>query len=106
MNPSQVRAIVQIIQEVEKAQSPCHNRPQWKRIEIDTDKSTHGQIYLVTEFGSENDEHTMASVFCRDFRIFSIGKKGAITLLNGEKTGRRKDNYRYGLWEAVHSLAK
>lgn len=45
--------------------------------------------YSIT-VGRVDDENTMASVFCRDYRHFSIGKKGGVKLFTASSNGKTK----------------
>lgn len=54
---------------------------EFKRIEVAV---RHGSVYLVTEHGMKNDEGTMASVLCRDYRHVAVGERGQLRLLNAK----------------------
>lgn len=71
-------------------------------------------VFLVAVIGMKNDEHTMASLFCREKRHICVGPNGGVSLLNAgrfvkDKEGNlkrvpRKSNTD-GYWNCVHSLA-
>lgn len=56
-------------------------------------------IFLKITTGMKNDDHTMASVFCRPTRLIMITQNGGCQLLNAKKGEKTK-----GVWNCVHAL--
>ena len=62
---------------------------------------------FVLEVGRVGDEGTMAEVFCRDRRHFFVGKKGGVSLVSVDKSGKLKTfGYKKltGLFNSTHAL--
>lgn len=60
--------------------------------------------YLVIELGMVNDEGTMASILCRNYRHISIhgtGRRKGYHLLNAKKKTESK-----GYWNVLHALTR
>jgi len=89
-----------------------HEYKQWEITPSSVASSKH--VFLFAEIGKKNDEHTMASIFCREKRHICVGPNGGVSLLNAgrfvkDKEGNlkrvpRKSNTD-GYWNCVHSLA-
>lgn len=47
-----------------------------------TIRDSYGDAYIDVEIGVKNDDGTMAEIFCRDFYLFFIGKRGGIYQFN------------------------
>jgi hypothetical protein len=78
---------------------------EFKRFEIKEETWTkyNGRkrtiVFVILESGIKNDEKTLASVLCRDYRFVVVEPKGAVKLMNGRK---RKNG-----WFAVyHELTR
>ena len=55
--------------------------------------------------GRLDDENTMASVYCRDYRHFFIGKKGGVKLVSVDNNGKFKSPSNvHGLANAISYL--
>lgn len=71
----------------------------------------NGTVWLRVVTGRKNDEHTMASVFCRDYRYITITRRGAVALHNAvdKRTSKAKGDMHLrpkrsavrGYWKAV-----
>ena len=82
----QVKAVEDILREIVKQKSYGGAEGyEFKYIDIRDGNPDRPMIFLITEYGRVNDENTMASIFCRDHRVFSLGKNGGIRLLTGKK---------------------
>lgn len=97
ITPAQAKAIERLKQQIVVRHSLGHpEEHEFKKFETNF---FHGVLFLVSEYGRKNDEGTMASVLCRDYRHFKLGRKGKITLLNA------KDKKKYvGLFHSCNAL--
>jgi hypothetical protein len=57
--------------------------------------------FVIVEVGMPNDEGTMASVYCRDYRHIVIGRHGGLKLMNAKNKRRSQ-----GWFNAVHALTR
>ena len=79
MNNTQKRMIERIQRELETSLSSRYNNLELKRLETETNE--WGQVYLTIEYGSKDDEGTLASAWCHETRLIVIGKRGGLTNL-------------------------
>lgn len=49
-----------------------------------------GSVSLVIEVGSEGDEGTLGSIFCRDYRHIFIGRSGGLKLVNAKAKSKSR----------------
>jgi len=59
------------------------------------------QTFVTVETGLVDDEGTMASVVCRDYRHIAISKRGGLKLLNAKV---KRDSE--GFWNVLHKLTR
>lgn len=70
----------------------------------DVTENEHFVSFSIT-VGRLDDENTMASIFCRDYRHFFIGKKGGVKLISVSNNGKSKSpNNVQGLTNAISYL--
>jgi hypothetical protein len=98
MNKAQVQAIEYLLEAVVHYQA--NGDPEgheFKRIDIAEWPSF---VSVTTVYGLCKDEGTLAAVCARDYRHFTIGTRGAITLRNSKRgRGNRKVRGRAALFE-------
>lgn len=47
-------------------------------------RDSYGDAYIDVEIGVKNDDGTMAEIFCRNYYLFFIGKRGGIYQFNSK----------------------
>lgn len=74
---------------------------EYKQFEVTETKDT-GTVFVYSEVGHKNDEHTLGSVLCRTIRHLAIGHKGGVRLLNP----RGRNSYITGYARAIYWTTK
>ena len=103
LTPSQISTIEAIFRKIEARQS--HGNPDRYEWKARTIKVGGPCVFVTTEFGMKGDEGTAAAAFCRDYRLFMIGAKGGVSLLNAKRPEGKRDHPKVtGLFDACTAL--
>lgn len=87
LTSAQVQAVEKIRMKIVQYHSFGHPEAyEFKAFKVEnTGTLEHPFITVSTEYGRRTDEGTMASVFCRDSRLFWVKDSGKIVLLGGQQ---------------------
>lgn len=99
MNEAQQRTLDRILKEIPRFDFYTKDGYEIKKQEI-TEYENYVWVYIVT--GGKSDEGTLASVLCRKYRLFSIGKRGGVKTFTGLKNKSTKREQRVSVFELLN----
>lgn len=100
LTKTQERILPKLVEAIMKEANEGGTRYECKSLRVSQFNGSR-LVFLNIEVGMIGDENTMASIFCRDSRLISIGPRGALELLNA----KLKKNSRGWFW-TIHGLTR